>query len=70
MSKLLRNCKTIFITWRINKDSNIIYIGEWQNGAINGFGVSVSKEGVVYEGYWRDYSKHGYGVEVYHSSLT
>ncbi len=41
------------------------YVGQWENGARNGYGVFFYSNGARYEGEWKNNLKNGFGIMIY-----
>ena len=41
------------------------YVGQWKNGARNGYGVFFYSNGARYEGEWKNNLKNGFGIMLY-----
>ena len=40
------------------------YVGEWEDGIKQGYGIFFYSNGAVYEGEWKNNMKHGFGIMI------
>ena len=50
---------------QLSWEDGSVFSGEFDNGAINGFGLYQFPDGASYEGFWNNNCKHGTGVMFY-----
>ena len=56
---------------RLTHANGDYYIGQWQDGVANGYGIFVDKKGgSIYDGNWKNDKYDGYGIETWnHNSI-
>ena len=51
-------------------DGNVIYEGEFENNAVNGYGIFCNNSEMSYEGYWVNNYQEAYGIESWRDGST